>query len=327
MLVGEHKLLTKATVIVKTAVPALDQPGKLVKAYETHWPIVVPRTMINAVLSVFHGDTSPLGHLGKHKTHGAMKTRFTWKGQLNSVRKWLGSCHKCLSRKRVVPKHQPYVVHESVRAPMNKIAIDIVGPLRRTERGNAYILTVYDTFSHWPSAYPLKSTKAKAIINCLKNHIAIHSVPATVLSDRGKNFMSKEVQHFLDQMGANKVATTPYKPTSNGSVERFHAYLGQSISHVVKRTHEDWDKHMDSILFAYRTTPLDGLNVTPFEIVYGRTPNLPIDNLLARDSCTEPIDTRNSTLQRLSRVASSYSPPGRVSADADLSATRGQTVK
>ena len=103
--------------------------------------------------------------------------------------------------------------------------------------------------------------------------------------------MSKEVQHFLDQMGANKVATTPYKPTSNGSVERFHAYLGQSISHVVKRTHEDWDKHMDSILFAYRTTPLDGLNVTPFEIVYGRTPNLPIDNLLARDSCTEPIDT------------------------------------
>jgi len=31
---------------------------------------------------------------------------------------------------------------------MNKIAMDIVGPLKRTARGNAYILTIYDTFSH-----------------------------------------------------------------------------------------------------------------------------------------------------------------------------------
>jgi len=92
--------------------------------------------------------------------------------------------------------------------------------------------------------------------------------------------MSKDVTDFLDLLGAKKLATTPYKPSTNGSVERFHAYLAQSVSHVVKRTHEDWDKHLESVLFAYRITPLDGMNVSPFEIMYGREPNLPIDNLL-----------------------------------------------
>ena len=71
---------------------------------------------------------------------------------------------------------------------MNKIAIDIVGPLKKTDSGNAYILTVYDPFSHWPSAYPIASTKTQVVINCLKMHIALHSVPSEVrVSDHAKH--------------------------------------------------------------------------------------------------------------------------------------------
>ena len=232
MLVGEHRLLAKAVTLCKCSRSA-DDPKLIVRAYSTYWPIVVPRTMIPAI---FHGDTSALGHTGKHKTFGTIKTRFTWKGQMASIRRWLGTCHKCLRRKRVVPKHQRYTVHDEVRAPFNKVAIDIVGPLKRTTKGNAYILTIYDTFSHWPSAYPLPSTKAKLVVNCLKHYISVHSVPATILSDRGKNFLAQEVQRFLDLVGTNKMTTTPYKPSSNGSVERFNAYLAQAISHAVSAT-------------------------------------------------------------------------------------------
>ena len=121
--------------------------------------------------------------------------------------------------------------------------------------------------------------------------MAIHSIPTTVLSDRGKNFMAKSVLDFLADLGAKKVHTTPYKPSTNGSVERFHAYLAQAISHAANETHTDWDKHIDSALFAYRTTPLDGLDVSPFEILFGREPNLPIDNLLRRENWERTITT------------------------------------
>jgi len=163
---------------------------------------------------------------------------------------------------------------------MNKIAIDIVGPLPETKDGNKYILTVYDPFSHWPSAYPIPNTTAEQVIVGLKRHIAIHSVPSVVLSDQGSNFVAKAVKEFLTELGARKVETTPYKPQSNGSVERFHAYLAQAISHATNETHTDWDRHIDSALFAYRTTPLDGIDVSPFQILYGREPNMPIDNLM-----------------------------------------------
>ena len=51
----------------------------------------------------------------------------------------------------------------------------------------------------------------------------------------------------------------------------------------------DWDEHIDSVLLAYRTTPIDGLDISPFEVVYGREPNLPIDNILFRENYSQPI--------------------------------------
>ena len=54
--------------------------------------------------------------------------------------------------------------------------------------------------------------------------------------------MAKSVREFLTEMGANKVETTPYKPTSNGSVERFHAYLAQPVEGLMA-THDEVVEH------------------------------------------------------------------------------------
>jgi hypothetical protein len=144
-LIGNDKVLVKAVSFRRTR--ASD--------FVTYWPIVVPDSLVPAVLSVFHGDKSPLCHAGKHKTYGAIRTRFTWRGLVNSIRQWLGACHKCLRRKRVVPKHQTYNVHQVSLAPMNRIAIDMVGPFPKTKKGNTHIhhlrpvLTLAMRLCHW----------------------------------------------------------------------------------------------------------------------------------------------------------------------------------
>ena len=58
---------------------------------------VVPQSMIPTILSLFHGDKSILRHAGKHKTYGAMRNRFVWKGMTQAVRQWVSACHKCYS--------------------------------------------------------------------------------------------------------------------------------------------------------------------------------------------------------------------------------------
>ena len=45
-----------------------------------------------------------------------------------------------------------------------------------------------------------------------------------------------------------------------------------------------WDEHLDAVLLTYRVLPIDRLDISPFEIIYGRGPNLPIDNILFREN-------------------------------------------
>ena len=72
--------------------------------------------------------------------------------------------------------------------------------------------------------------------------------------------MSDEVKPFLENLGARKYETTPYKPSSNGSVERFHRFLTSAISHCIddmdgKGTDQNqWDEHLDTVLLTYSTT-------------------------------------------------------------------------
>ena len=50
-LVGDDKLLVKAITFVSSKTGA----------QQTFWPAVVPRTLVHAILSFFHGDTSFFG--------------------------------------------------------------------------------------------------------------------------------------------------------------------------------------------------------------------------------------------------------------------------
>ena len=52
-----------------------------------------------------------------------------------------------------------------IGAPLEMIAMDFVGPLPCTERGNKYVLVVGDYFSKWAEAYPLPDQKAETVVS------------------------------------------------------------------------------------------------------------------------------------------------------------------
>ena len=246
--------------------------------------------------------------MGRHKTFQALTKRFFWKGMSADVRRWLSSCHKCIRLKKAPPKHRRYNVHMGQTAPMNRIAIDIVGPLTKTAAGFSYVLTVYCPFSHWPEAYPLRSTTAGEVIKALKYHISRHGISNEVLSDRGSNFLSETMRLFLARIGSRKLTTSAYKPSSNGSVENFHKYLAKSIATLINKNHTDWDEHLPHVLFAYRVSPLDGTDLSPFDILYGRHPNLPVDALVARDTDETKDWTIDDHVERMYEQQSIVNP-------------------
>ena len=55
---------------------------------------------------------------------------------------------------------------------------------------------------------------------------------------------------------------------------------------MVNEDQNDWDKYIDSVLFAYRTSRQDSSKYTPFFLMYGRQATLPIDILTDQQKTT-----------------------------------------
>ena len=54
------------------------------------------------------------------------------------------------------------------------------------------------------------------------------------------------------------------------------------LSKVVQSNQKDWDSHIPKALFAYRSAILESTKFTPYQLVYGCSPNLPVDVFLGR---------------------------------------------
>ena len=112
------------------------------------------------------------------------------------------------------------------RKPFDKIAIDLVGPLRKSHRGNVYIITMMDIFSGWPEAEGIPDKRAETVgLTFQRMFLSLHSFPLEVLSDRGSEWISSIFQDILGAGNTKHVKTSSYTPSSNGKLERVHSFL------------------------------------------------------------------------------------------------------
>ena len=57
------------------------------------------------------------------------------------------------------------------RELLERVAVDIVGPLPRSSKGNRYVLSAIDYFTRWPEAYPLPGQEAGTVVDALLEDI------------------------------------------------------------------------------------------------------------------------------------------------------------
>ena len=85
---------------------------------------------------------------------------------------------------------------------------------------------------------------------------------------------------ILQQLGIDCIFSAPYHPQSNGKLEVFHKYLKPTLKKLFEKDLDNWDKYINQVLASYHVTPHITTAETPFLLVYGRDPNLPLHQLL-----------------------------------------------
>ncbi|CAC5375189.1 unnamed protein product [Mytilus coruscus] len=134
--------------------------------------------------------------------------------------------------------------------------------LALTFKSKTYILTV-DYYSKYIDVLPLTSTNTTAIVEALKSIFATHGIPTTLRSDNGLQFSSSEFKKFSKELGIDQQTSSPHFQSANGEAER-------SIQTVKNLRRKSDDKHLS--LLDYRTTPLEGINLLPSQLVMSRRP-------------------------------------------------------
>ena len=212
-----------------------------------------------------------------------MKERFWWPGMSQALLKSVANCGKCIQyeAKGQLPPMQPIIRTE----PLELVHIDYVGmevTLAMDKKPVVKnVLVVIDHFTRYVQAFVTKNHKARTTARVLyNNYFSVFGFPQCLMSDQGTKFCGKVIAAMCSLLGIEKIRTTPYHPQTNGSAERVHQTLQRMIGKLDPEKRQKWPAHIGSIIIAYNSTRSLVTGYSPYYLMFGRRPRLPIDLLL-----------------------------------------------
>ena len=235
--------------------------------------LIVPKTMVPSVLRHFHGNGMS-GHMGRTRTEKIVLEYFYWKAAHKDIARWIKACVPCARRKPPRPLRVGLTKSMNAQRPGQIWCIDFVGPFPGEY---PWILTMHDQFTRWPIAIPCKERNQGVVITHVMNEIVLkHGPPEMLWSDREPGFAGAAMKDICERFGIKKAETTGFQPQANSSLERFHSFMAAALTILVNRHKTDWERWLEPVLWMYRTSVNATTGFTPFFLMYGREPRVPV---------------------------------------------------
>lgn len=160
------------------------------------------------------------------------------------------------------------------------VAMDLVGPMKKSEEGYEYILTLIDYWTKWVVLKPLKSKHATEVARALLEVYADWGVPEIHISDQGTEFCNK----LLDGMFHSVCVCLFSRHIQFRCRDLFYSHLSFSSGENSRKTQSKPTDDPEQLL------------------VYGEQPKLPP----TKDSKKRTLDFANSVNKSLYEMTKTY---------------------
>ena len=245
---------------------------------KTFKSILVPQVLRDALLTLAHQHSR---HNGAPRTYSTLKREYYWPGMRKDVFKQCKACYEC----RLQNQGQPYDKFKHFNMPefpMEMICMDLVGPISSvTSSGNKYISTVINMLTGFTMAVPIPDKKSETVCGAYRDNIyCVFGGSSRMLTDNGTEFKSAEMKHICPELGIKHVFSPVYMLLANGRLEGWHCFLKACIAKHIHWADLEWDKLVPLAVSAYNFFPCQSSRESPFVLMFGRDPIMPIAKLL-----------------------------------------------
>ena len=230
------------------------------------------------VLYALH-DSPSAGHLGVSKTLEKVRRSFYWHGMREDLENHIRRCGPCAEVND--PSKLPTAPLINIKSghPLQRVAIDIVGPTPRSSSGHEWLLVVSDHFTKFAQAFPVRNTSAVTLAKkVMDEYIRRFGCFQSLHSDQGANVDGAVFKGLCDLIDAAKT------PQDDGHVERLNKSLVKIVSKLISDHRRDWADFVPKAVLAYNTSVHESTGFTPYRLMFGREAILPLDAVLKLDT-------------------------------------------
>ena len=219
-------------------------------------------------------DVPAAAHGGIKATLMRVKTRYFWPTLAQDVRNYVNSCALCLAHKNpVATPRQRLGDIPPPRYAWQRLHMDVWSAGGEAEDGTRCVLAFIDAYTKYLITVPLVEHTAVAVTDAFLERVVMPlGLPAELVSDGGKEFVSKLQTQLYRALGVTRKVSSPYHPQANGQIENVFRSLRRMIATSAHNTPRNWSSYLAFVTYAYNNAYHQSIRNTPFYLMFGRDP-------------------------------------------------------
>lgn len=215
-----------------------------------------------------------LCHRGAYATKSLLELRFWWPELERDVAWYVRTCELCQLRQKTLLKIPPVVTYTPSLFQIWHVDVMTVGT---PSNGFNKIVDARCSLSSWLEARPIKNENARTLaLFLLEEIICRWGCPAELVTDNAPQFLAA-VAYLKSKYGIRGIRVSPYNSQANGKIENGHFPIRQSLYKATGGNPTKWYWFFPQMCWADRATVRRGTGCSPFFMVTGAHPTLPLD--------------------------------------------------